>query len=213
MKTTVLVLVLCMGWALPADATEVAVVGLFKDRVVVTVDGQRRVIAVGQSSPEGVKLISADTESAMLEVDGTAARYTLGSEIGASYTAPAEKTVKLWPDGSGMYFVTGSINGMPVKFLVDTGASTVAMNSNEARRLGIDYRLKGQQGAVETASGVARAWSVQLNSVKVGELQLTGVQAMVVDGGMPRDVLLGNTFLSRVHMERDGQALLLRQTY
>jgi aspartyl protease family protein len=213
MKTTNLAFVLCLGWTVPAVATEVAVVGLFKDRVVVTIDGQRRVIAVGQSSPEGVKLISADTEGAVLEVDGAAARYKLGDEIGASYAAPAGKSVKLWPDGSGMYFVAGSINGVPVKFLVDTGATSVAMNSNEARRLGISYRLKGEQGAVETASGVARAWSVQLNSVKVGELQLTGVQAVVIDGDMPREVLLGNTFLSRVHMERDGQALLLRQTY
>lgn len=212
MKSVFLAVLLALS--LPAAATEVAVLGLFKDRAVLMIDGQRRVLNVGQESPEGVKLISADADAAVLEFDGKRERLALGGEIGASYEAPKnDKVVKLWPDGHGMFLTTGSINGMPVKFLVDTGATSVAMNAGEARRLGIDYRMRGEEGAVETASGRARAFKVQLNSVRVGELQLTNVQGVVIDGDSPREVLLGNSFLSRVHMEREGQALLLRQTY
>ena len=187
--------------------------GLFRDRAVLTIDGQRRVLGVGQTSPEGVKLVSADAEGAVLEIEGVSKRYQLGSQIGASYIPPAEQTIRLWPDGSGMYFTTGSINGMPVKFLVDTGATTIAMNANEARRLGINYRMQGSRGTVETASGVERAFGVMLDTVRVGEIQIRNVKAVVLEGNMPSEVLLGNSFLGRVHMEREGEALVLRKTY
>jgi aspartyl protease family protein len=199
-------------WGGSTFAADVIVMGLFTGRAVLSIDGQRRVLEVGQASPEGVKLISADADAAVLEIEGTRSRYTLGNQIGATYAAPAGQVVRLWPNSSGMYTVTGSINGMPVKYLVDTGATTIAMNSGEARRLGISYRLKGQRLSVETASGVERAFKVVLDAVRVGDIQVRNVEAVVLDGNMPSQILLGMSFLSRVHMEREGQALLLRKT-
>ena len=108
-----------------------------------------------------------------------------------------------------MYRVVGSINGFPVRFLVDTGASSIAMNSAQARRLGIDYRVEGKPGMASTASGVVRSYGVVLDRVKVGDIELRNVRAEIIDGSHPQQVLLGMTFLSRVDMAREGQMLEL----
>lgn len=210
MRLFILFLTLVLSFS--AFAADIVVMGLFKHRAVLTIDGERRVLAVGQTSPEGVKLVSADADAAVLEVDGKTSRYLLGNQIGASYAAPSEEVIRLWPDRSGMYTVTGSINGRPVSYLVDTGATTIAMNSGEARRLGIPFQLRGHPQSVETASGVERAYRVTLDSVRAGDIQLHNVEAVVLEGNMPSQILLGMSFLRRLHMEREGEALVLRKT-
>jgi aspartyl protease family protein len=192
---------------------DVSILALFKDKALVRVDGARRVLSVGQTSPEGVKLIAADSEGATLEIDGRRKRYALGDHIGSHYAAPSSREVRLWPDDQGMYLANGSINGQPVEFLVDTGASQVALNAAQARRLGIDFRFDGQRGAVETASGVARAYRVRLDRVKIGDIQLRNVEAVVLDGSRPRHALLGMSFLRRLELKREAGALVLRQKW
>ena len=105
------------------------------------------------------------------------------------------------------------INGLPVGFLVDTGASSVAMNAGEARRLGIDFRVDGDSTYVSTASGVARAYRVRLDRVKVGAIELRNVEALVVDGSSPTEVLLGMSFLQRLELMNQGDHLTLRRKY
>jgi aspartyl protease family protein len=188
------------------------VLGLFRDKAVLRIDGQRRVLGVGQTSPEGVTLISADSQAAVLEVDGRRTRYGLGADVSAHLSAPPERLVQVPRDQAGMYRTVGSINGLPVNFLIDTGASRVAMNATEARRLGIDFRVTGDPGAVETASGVERAWRVRLDRVTVGAIDLNGVEGMVLEGTRPREVLLGMSFLGRIEMRDQGNLLRLRQT-
>ena len=192
---------------------KVVVLGLFSNKAVVEVDGQRRVLSVGQRSPEGVLLISADSEVALLEIDGKNQRLKLGSHIGSSFTRPKQESVTLWPTTNGMYQATGSINGYTVDFLVDTGATTVAMNAMTAKRLGINYRLEGKPGVVETASGRERVYKVRLDMVTVGPIRLRNIPAMVLDGEMPRQVLLGMSFLQRLEMQREGTALMLKQKW
>jgi aspartyl protease family protein len=120
---------------------------------------------------------------------------------------------RVWRSTSGMYTTVGSINGLPVPFLVDTGATQVALNSAQARRLGIDYRVTGTETSVTTASGVERAWRVNLDSVKVGDLELRNVGAVVIDGPQPETALLGMSYLGRLEITNSGQLMTLKKKY
>lgn len=190
---------------------DIVVLGLFKDKAVLTIDGNRRVLKSGERSPEGVRLVSADSEAAVLEVDGRTRRHLLGTHIGSRYTAPSMREVQLWPDAAGMYRTTGSINGRTIDFLVDTGATNVALNANQARRLGIDYRLNGKVGMASTASGMSRYWAVRLDAVRIGDILLRNVDAAILEGNFPTQALLGMSFLGRLEMMREADALRLRQ--
>ena len=194
-------------------APQIVVQGLFRDRAVVTIDGKQRILRVGERTPEGVKLISADSQEALLEIDGQRKSYRLGEHVAGTYAAPASTEVRIWPDGRGMYATIGSINGLPVRFLIDTGATLIAMNEAQARRLGIDYRLNGERGHASTASGIVPTHKVKLKSVQVGDIRLRNVDALVIDGAFPEEVLLGMSFLGRLKIENHGTAMLLRQLH
>lgn len=193
-----------------AWATSVSVVGLFKDKAMVSIDGGKpRTISAGQTM-QGVKLISANSDSASFEVAGV--RRSLG--MGQSFAgAPADtrQSVSLTADGRGHFAAAGSVNGYPMTFLVDTGATAVAINAADAKRLGVDYR-SGQATGVSTAAGVVPAWRVKFNTVKVGGITLNQVDGMVVEAGLSVP-LLGMSFLNRMEMKRDGQTMTLTQRY
>ena len=193
---------------------DIHVVALFKDRVVVMIDGKRRILSTGETSPEGVKLISADSVGAVLEYHGKRLERKLDGRVRAA-VKPRDtgEDVLIFRDSSGMFQTVGSINGLPVKFLVDTGASAVAMNSVQARRLGIDYHVEGDPTYVSTASDVVRAYRVKLDTVKVGSIQIRNVTGVVLEGSQPEEVLLGMTYLSRVELINQSDRLILRRKY
>lgn len=191
---------------------KITINGLFNDKAIVTIDGKQRLLKVGKASPEGVLLISANSREAIIEIDGEQNTYTLGTHIDSSFKKPAGgKTVTIAPDSGGMYEVNGSINEFQVKFLVDTGATLISMNSNHARRIGIDYKMEGREGLSETASGLSKIYIVNLKTVMVGGIKIHDVKAAVHDGDFPRIILLGNTFLGRVKMIREGEMLILEE--
>ena len=195
---------------------DVRVVGLFSNRAVVLIDGQQHLLKVGQTSPEGVKLISATSEEAVLLIDGQEINARLDGRVSAGKrpaVPDAADEFQVWRNTSGMYTTVGSINGLPVSFLVDTGATSVAMNADQARRLGIDYRVVGRQSGVTTASGIERAWAVTLDTVKVGDLVLHNVGAVVLEGAHPATTLLGMTFLGRLEIDNDGRLMTLKKRY
>jgi aspartyl protease family protein len=194
-------------------APDVRVLGLFKDRAVVQIDGTQRMLRVGQTSPEGVKLVAADSESALLEIDGEQVRGLLDARVSTRSKAPVPEEVQIWRDPQGMYATTGSINGLPVSLLVDTGATQVAMNAAQARRLGIDYRVVGSPAAITTASRMEPAWVVMLDTVKVGSIELRNVEGVVLEGAQPQTVLLGMSYLGRLEIHNDGSLLTLQRKY
>ena len=112
-----------------------------------------------------------------------------------------------------MFKTTGSINGYTVNFLVDTGASSIALNSNMAKRLGLQYKLKGDPTIVTTASGSVSAYSINLDRVKVGEIMLRNVAAVVIDGSEPSTPLLGMSYLGRLNIVNEGQVMKLEQKF
>jgi aspartyl protease family protein len=193
---------------------DVRVVGLFPDRAVLLVEGRQHLLKVGQTSPEGIKLVSASSESAVLLIDGEQVTARLDGRVSAIKRPPATvEEVQVWRNTTGMYTTVGSINGLPVSFLVDTGATQVAMNAAQARRLGIDFHVIGTPAEVTTASGVERAWSVMLDAVKVGELEVRNVPAVVLEGSQPALTLLGMSYLGRIEISNDGQLMTLRKKY
>ncbi len=185
--------------------------GLFANKVVVMVDGKHRVIEQGQTSPEGVKVIAVDKEGAVLELNGERKRYGLNTTVSYNFTRFETRSEKIYKDRGGMYRTVGSINGFPVDFLVDTGASSVAMNKVQAKRLGIRYREKGVASGVSTASGFEKAYRVKLKTVSIGNITQKNVDAMVIDSNHPGPILLGMTFLGRISVEHSGNAMTLMQ--
>ena len=119
----------------------------------------------------------------------------------------------IYRDAKGAYSTVGSINGRTVNFMVDTGATAIAMSSDEARRLGIVYRLDGDPVGVTTASGTVPGHRVTLDRVTVGDITLRNVDALVIPGNLPEQVLLGLTFLNRVEIRQDGTVMVLRTKY
>ncbi|MCQ4325836.1 TIGR02281 family clan AA aspartic protease [Stutzerimonas stutzeri] len=200
---------LSLSPAIVQAASMVQVVGLFPGAAVLNVDGQRKLVRAGQTGPGGVEVISADASGALLRVDGIERRYDLSREYSGAYAAPIKTQLSVAKGTGGHYWIAGSINGQSVQFLVDTGATSVAINENQARRLGIDYRVSGRPMVVSTASGTAKAWRVHLNSVKVGTIDVLGVEAVVVEGNSPTEALLGMSFLGRVSWREEQGVLLL----
>ena len=199
----------------PAIAVEtIEILGLFKDKAVVKIDGKRQVLSKGETSSEGATLISADSKEAIIEIDGKQRPYKLGSKISSSFSeAAAGKTVFISSGPLGHYYVNGSINGFSTDFVVDTGASLIAMNSNVAKRLGLDYKLEGKEGRASTASGVVKTYFLNLKRVRVGDIELNNIQGSVIEGDFPEITLLGMSFLGKLNMSHEGKLLQLEKKY
>lgn len=203
-------LLLVLTGVVQAEETQVQVVGLFPDAAVLLVDGQRKLVRAGQVGPGGVEVVSANSKGAVLRVDGVERSYSLSREYRQSGgSTPQKVTVSISRANGGHYWVAGSLSGHPVQFLVDTGATSVAMNEDQARRLGIDYRATGRPLIASTAGGNVKAWRVKLDSVKVGAIEVLGVEAAVLEGNAPSEVLLGMSFLNQVRWREDNGVLLL----
>ncbi|WP_375741275.1 TIGR02281 family clan AA aspartic protease [Pseudomonas boanensis] len=198
-----------------AGAAQVQVVGLFPGAAVINVDGQRKLVKVGQTGPGGVQVISADSKGAVLRIDGVERAYGLSREYNEmGSTGSLQKTqLSVARGNDGHFQVAGSIDGHPVQFLIDTGATSVAMNENQARRLGIDYRVTGLPMKASTAAGPVNAWRVKFDRVKVGAIEVLGVEGAVIEGGAPVDVLLGMSFLNRVRWREEQGVLMLESKF
>ena len=198
----------------PAFAiTQIEVQALFGGKAIVMIDGQRRMLSIGDTSPEGVKLVSADSKHAVLEVNGRTKSYRPGGAISLSYAKPEMLEEKIFADDRGMFNSIGTINGRTVRFLVDTGATTVAMNKSQARNLGIDYRMTGEHVVISTASDHVKGYRVRLKSVSLGKIKLRNVDAMVIDGNHPGPILLGMSFLGKLKVENAGGVMKIRQRH
>lgn len=192
-------------------ATSVSVMGLFKDKAIVSIDGGKpRTLSVGQTE-QGVKLIAADSGGASFDVDGKRRSLGMGQSFAGGAPTDARQSVSLTADARGHFAAAGSLNGYPMTFLVDTGATSIAISAAEAKRIGLDYR-SGQAAGVSTAAGVVPAWRVTFNTVKVGNISVNQVEGMVVEAGL-NVPLLGMSFLNRMEMKRDGQTMTLTQRY
>lgn len=194
--------------ALTAAAADIALVGLLPNRAIVVIDeGKRQTIAVGAATAEGVKLVSIESGAAVFEIGGRTRRVALGQSI-VSTPGTGRPTTTLQADASGHFVVPGSINGVQMRFLVDTGATFVSLGAADAQRARIDL-AQATPGVSMTANGTVRVWRVKLASVRLGDITLRDFDASVHEQDLPV-VLLGMSFLNRMEIRRDGTALTQR---
>ncbi len=202
-----ILLLLLAEIALAVDPVEA--VGLFKDRAMLKVQGVAVLLRVGQTSPQGARLLKANAREAVVSFSGETYHLTLSQRVGGSFIPVDNVNLSIPADSFGQYRVKGSIDGQFVSFLVDTGASVIAMSERHAQSLGIDYRASQQKGRVLTANGEAESYNVILNEVTVGGIQMSNVKAAVIRGSYPVEVLLGMSFLSKVGMQNRNGVLRL----
>ncbi len=190
--------------------TRLNVVGLFSGKALVSINGGApQSIGAGQTK-NGVKLISANSESATFLVEGKRQTLKMGQAASvAGSGGPANNDpVSLFADSRGHFTGNMTINGTSLKYLVDTGATTVALNSGDAKFAKIDYE-KGEKVPVNTANGVVTAYLVNLNTIKIGTITLNNVDAIINEGGSPAIVLLGMSALNKLDMKRDNSVMTL----
>ena len=208
---------LLAGLLLPAAALaqSVSLQGMLGTKALLIVDGAPpKTVAPGDSF-KGVKVVSTAGDQAVVEIQGR--RHTLcvgeapASVGGSGPAAGAGSRIVLTAGSNGHFMTQGAINGRAAYFLVDTGASSVAMGASDAERLGLDYK-SGQPVHMGTANGVALGWRIKLAAVRVGDVEVREVDAVVGQQPMPY-VLLGNSFLTRFQMKRENDQLVLERRY
>jgi aspartyl protease family protein len=192
----------------PAAAADVALIGVIGDKAAVFAlgGGEPKTVKIGQKW-NGITLIAVGRSQATVEIDGKQRVLQIGQHYRAAAAPSQRQSVTLLADSRGHFIADGSVNGVPVRFMVDTGATVIALPGSDARRLGMDY-LKGARGMVQTANGPAPAYRVQLDVVRLGDVQLNGVEAIVIEQGL-NVALLGMSFLNRLEMRREGELMML----
>lgn len=201
----------CLIGAGPANAADVSVVGLFPNKAVLVIDGGKpKTYSVGSKIGDGIRLVAANQSGATIEINGKRETIALGEHVNR-IASTGRSSVTLQADGSGHYVVQGQINGGSVRMLLDTGATLIAMPAADAVRLGINYK-SGQVRYMNTANGVVPAYQVKLNTVKIGDIEINQVDAVVQEQGLPF-ILLGMSFLNRTEMRRDGEKMVLTKRF
>jgi aspartyl protease family protein len=205
------------GACIAAGAQAVALSGTMGERALVVIGDAPPVVLSPGDSRDGVRLISVDGDTALVEIQGHRQTLRIGASpvrvdgAGGATGASAGTHIVLSAGGGGHFVATGQINGATVRFVVDTGASTVALSASQATRIGLNYRA-GERVVMGTANGNTAAYRVTLDSVRIGDVEVFGVEATVVPADMPY-VLLGNTFLSRFRIRQENNLMMLDRRY
>ena len=214
MKALVVAMLLAAG-TLVAHADSVMLTGTIGSRAILIVTGGApKTVAVGETY-QGVRLLSVQPDQAQVEVGGKRVGLRMDSPVsvggGGGGGGGGGTRIVLPVDSRGHFMAAGAINGRPVSFMLDTGATTVGMSAADATRIGLDYQ-KGQPVRMNTANGVAQGFRVRLNSVRVGDVEVYDVEAIVSPQPMPF-VLLGNSFIGRFSMRRDSDQMVLEKRF
>ncbi len=197
-----------------AHAQSVALAGMLGNRALLVVNGTNPKTVAAGDTHEGVKVILTSGETAVVEQNGKRMTLRVGEApvaMGATKSNGKGNRIVLTAGSGGHFMTAGQVNGKAAQFMVDTGATTVAMSSQDAERAGINYKA-GQPVTMSTANGLTQGYKVKLDSVRVGEVEVLNVDAVVTPQAMPY-MLLGNSFLTRFQMLRDNDLLTLTKKY
>jgi aspartyl protease family protein len=191
-----------------AAAADIALIGLMGDKgAVLALDGgEPKAVKVGQTW-RGITVVSVERGQATVEIDGKRRVLQIGQHYRQSAGADSRDRITLAADGRGMFITDGAVNGIAMRFMVDTGATYVSLGAKDAARLGIDFR-KGRPVMMHTANGPVINYLVTFDRVRLGGIELTGVEGVVGETEMPF-ALLGMSFLKRLEMQREGAAMTL----
>lgn len=192
-----------------ACALDVNLVGLFPNKAVVQIEGGAlRTLSVGQKTRDDVTLLSVTRDSASFDIQGR--RVELGMASARRQASPpvAANYAEVATNARGDLVADGEVNGMSVRFVVDTGATLVTLPAREASRVGLDYR-NGQKTTMQTANGEVTAYRLKVDTVRVGEIAVHDVDAVITENNNLPTALLGMSFLNRVNMKREGTIMTL----
>ncbi|MBU0745626.1 MAG: retroviral-like aspartic protease family protein [Gammaproteobacteria bacterium] len=205
-------LALCTLWLAPhaANAQAVALAGMLGSKALLVVDANPPKAVGAGDEYQGVKVIALSKEEVTIEVNGARRTLRLGeAPVSVGARGGSGKRVILMSDSRGHFVNSGTINGRVMQYMVDTGASTIAIGRADADRMGLNY-----QGAepvrMNTANGVAQGWRIKLDSVRLGDVEVLGVEAIITPQPMPY-VLLGNSFLTQFQMTRINDQMVLEK--
>jgi aspartyl protease family protein len=212
MVKRVLAALLGLGTML-ASAQTVTMNGAIGTRqALLVIDGQPQAVAVG-ATVKGVRLLSLSPTQAEVEIGGARRTLTLGAgpvRMTGAGSVGGGREIVLTAGPGGHFLTAGAINGRAANFMVDTGATSVAMGQVDADRMGIDYKNSTRRGFAETANGRVPAYGVTLTSVRIGDVEVANVEAIVLPAAMPH-ILLGNSFLTRFQMKRENDVMRLEK--
>ncbi len=135
-------------------------------------------------------------------------QFNPNQRLDTQYSKAGMREVVLQRNKFGHYVTSGTINGQPVTFMLDTGATGVAIPEAIARKLDIP---RGRPYRTQTANGISTSYAASLDSVAVGEIELRDVQAGIAPGLAMNQILLGMTFLKHIEFTQRGDTLILRQ--
>jgi len=214
MKALVVAAQLMAAAAVAHAAGSVTLTGTIGSRAILIVNGAPpKTVAVGETF-QGVKLVSLQSEQAVVELDGKRVNLRMDTPVsigGGGGGSGGGSRVVLSADSRGHFMTQGAINGRAVTFMLDTGATSVAMSAADAQRIGLDYS-KGQPVQIGTANGTTSGYKLRLQSVRVGDVEVYDIDAVVSQQSMPF-VLLGNSFINRFSMRRDADQMVLEKRY
>jgi len=195
-------------------AADFTIVALFPGKAMLET-GDKRIILKAGVEKNGILLISTDPykQTAVLEIDGKSDSYTIGRHIGGGYARPKVTEVRVSLDKHGSFQKNGQINGYGVNFLLDTGATSIAMNENLANSLGLNFIDERRKVLVSTAAGQREAYRVNLEKVSIGGITLHDIHGMVLLGDSPEITLLGMSFLGKLEIEQREKLMILRKKF
>ena len=208
--STLLAVGLCLVSGL-AGAQDVGLAGVLGSKAMLMINGgEPQSVAVGQSL-EGVRVVSVQGDQVVIEIGGKKRPLRVGQHAIGAAAADGSGKITMTADNQGHFYTTGTINGVSVRFLVDTGATMISLGATDARRVGLDFN-RGQKGMTQTANGQVVVSKIQLDTVRIGDVTLHNVDALVHQTEMPM-ALLGMSFLNRMEMQRDGGTMTLRKRF
>ena len=197
-----------------SQAQAVALSGVLGSKALLVVDGGApKAVAPGETY-QGVKVVSTQGDNAVLEIGGQRQTVRVGGSpvsVGTPLGPGTGARIVLSAASDGHFVTQGMINSRPVQFLVDTGATTIGIGVSDAERIGLAYK-QGQPVQVATANGVARGWKIQLASVRLNDVEVQNVEAVITPFAMPY-VLLGNSYLTRFQMTRTNDQMVLEKRF
>lgn len=192
----------------PGLRAEIVVEALLPGLAVMQIDGSRVTLREGESQA-GVLLISADAQSALVEIGGRQQQLRVSQRISGQFSEPQERSISIPRNDQMQYLTNAEINSVRLAMIVDTGANIIALNTRDALAVGIASD-EGVAASVQTAGAIVPARRVVLETVVVGGIRVDGVTATVIDGEQPSVALLGMSFLQHVEMQEQGGILTLR---
>ncbi|MEG0149442.1 MAG: retropepsin-like aspartic protease [Comamonas sp.] len=193
------------GWA-----QSVALTGVLGSKALLVIDGGVPKAVASNDSHQGVRVLQVGADSVVVEIKGQRQTIRLGEapvSVGSRGNGVSGSRIVLMADARGHFIDRGQINGKSMQYMVDTGASTVAIGRADAERMGLPY-LQGTPVMMRTANGTAQGWKLILDSVRVGDVEVRGLEAIVASQSMPY-VLLGNNLLAHFQMTRQGTEMIL----